>query len=321
MNKHLKNNVNNKTIACGIGIDYGRVLVSKVGMYGVEENEQKENETDCVWVGKTTNYASKYSDLAEGGQIFISETVYKNISNDMKPINIWKPTIKTKSNKYFKGYTANDFYLDMIKELGESIKPEKSLEDFENDMNIQNIYDSVLKKTKELTKLEEQLNNKELELKKKEEKIKLDKSNYEKMLEELYYKVGGYLQYAFCKAEYIEKMGIDFWKKCIDIIYELGEKLNYSKTKIENEFDCYLIDIYDYFGIYDKAYEIMIVMAQENGHWVSIKRNTILWAKKNYIIFKIKDAINERLEDYSTDTNREDYRKRLGEIEKICNGG
>ena len=40
LNKHLKNNVNNKTIECGIGIDYGKVLVSKVGMYGVEENEQ-----------------------------------------------------------------------------------------------------------------------------------------------------------------------------------------------------------------------------------------------------------------------------------------
>ncbi len=145
--------MNNKTIECGIGIDYGRVLVSKVGMYGVEEDEHKENETDCVWVGKTTNYASKYSDLAEGGQIFISENVYNNISNDMKLINIWKTTIKTKSNKYFKGYTANDFYLNITNELGKPIKPEEILNSSENDSNIQNMYDNVLKKTKELTKL------------------------------------------------------------------------------------------------------------------------------------------------------------------------
>lgn len=321
LNKHLKNNVNNKTIECGIGIDYGRVLVSKVGMYGVEENEQKENETNCVWVGKTTNYASKYSDLAEGGQIFISENVYNNISNDMKPINIWKPTIKTKSNKYFKGYTANDFYLNIINELREPIKPEKFLDDSENDTNIQNIYDNVLKKTKELAKLETELNAKELKLKEEKENINSKESNYKTKVEELYYKVGGYLEYAFCKSEYIEKMGIDFWKKCIEMIYELGEILGYSKVEIENRFDCYLIDIYDYFGMYNDAYEVMIVMAQEDGGWVCIRRNTILWAKKNFIIFKIKDAINERLEDYSTYTDREDYRKRLEEIEKICNGG
>ncbi len=321
LNKHLKNNVNNKTIECGIGIDYGRVLVSKIGMYGVEENEQKENETDCVWVGKTTNYASKYSDLAEGGQIFVSENVYNNISNDMKTINIWKPTIKTKSNKYFKGYTANDFYLNIINELGEPIKPEKFLDSSENDSNIQNMYNNVLKKTKELTKLETELKDKEIKLKEEQANINSKESNYKNNVEELYYKVGGYLEYAFCKSEYIEKMGIDFWKKCIEMTYELGETLSYSKTQIKSRFACYLIDIYDYFEMYDEAYEVMVVMAQENGHWVYTKRNTILWAKKNYIIFKIKDAINERLEDYSTYIDREDYRKRLEEIEKICNGG
>lgn len=321
LNKHLKNNVNNKTIECGIGIDYGRVLVSKIGMYGVEENEQKENETDCVWVGKTTNYASKYSDLAEGGRIFVSENVYNNISNDMKPINIWKPTIKTKSNKYFKGYTTNNFYLNIINELGEPIRPERPLYVSEDDINIQNIYDNLLERTKELAKLETELNVKELKLKEEKENIKSKESNYKTKVEELYYKVGGYLEDAFCKTEYIEKMGIDFWKKCIEMIYELGEILGYSKIDIENKFDCYLIDIYDYFGMYDDAYEVMIVMAQEDGGWVCIRRNTILWAKKNYITFKIKDAINKRLEDYSTYTDREDYRKRLEEIEKICNGG
>ena len=75
LNKHLKTKVNGKIIECGIGIDYGKVLVTKVGMYGVEQNEEKEDEMDCVWVGNTTNYASKFSDLAAGGEIFISETL------------------------------------------------------------------------------------------------------------------------------------------------------------------------------------------------------------------------------------------------------
>lgn len=36
MNKYLKTNVNGKVIECGIGIDYGKVLVTQVGMYGLE---------------------------------------------------------------------------------------------------------------------------------------------------------------------------------------------------------------------------------------------------------------------------------------------
>ena len=35
LNKYLKSNVNGKVIQCGIGIDYGKVLVTWVGMYGV----------------------------------------------------------------------------------------------------------------------------------------------------------------------------------------------------------------------------------------------------------------------------------------------
>lgn len=44
LNKYLKSNVNGKVIECGIGIDYGKVLVTWVGMYGVESDENKEDE-------------------------------------------------------------------------------------------------------------------------------------------------------------------------------------------------------------------------------------------------------------------------------------
>lgn len=116
-------------------------------------------------------------------------------------------------------------------------------------------------------------------------------------------------------------MGIEFWKKCIEIIYELGEKLNYSKNKITRDFDCKLIYIYNYFGMYNEAYDVMIFMAQDNGYWINIQRNTILWAKQNYIVFKLKDAINERIENHAENTNVERYKENLDEIEKICNGG
>lgn len=51
LNKHMKNNVNGKIIECGIGIDYGKVLVTQVGMYGLENDERREDEVSCVWVG------------------------------------------------------------------------------------------------------------------------------------------------------------------------------------------------------------------------------------------------------------------------------
>ena len=77
LNKQFKNNVNGKEIECGIGIDLGKILVTKVGMYGLEDDEEKNNETDCVYVGKVTNYASKYADIAKGGEILISEMYIK----------------------------------------------------------------------------------------------------------------------------------------------------------------------------------------------------------------------------------------------------
>lgn len=88
LNKYLKTNVNGKVIECGIGIDYGKVLVTQVGMYGLESDENRENEVDCVWVGNTTNYASKYSDIASGGEIFISDNVFKQMSDEYA-LNRW----------------------------------------------------------------------------------------------------------------------------------------------------------------------------------------------------------------------------------------
>lgn len=70
-------------IACGIGIDYGNILVTKVGMYGVEKDETKEDEISFVWVGNSTNHASKYSDLTDGGEIFISEKAYNGLSTEL----------------------------------------------------------------------------------------------------------------------------------------------------------------------------------------------------------------------------------------------
>ena len=98
LNKYLKTNVN------------GKVLVTQVGMYGLESDENRENEVDCVWVGNTTNYASKYSDIASGGEIFISDNVFKQMSDEYREVFV--KSAKYKGTKLFQGYVTKDYYLE-----------------------------------------------------------------------------------------------------------------------------------------------------------------------------------------------------------------
>lgn len=58
INEHLKRN----EVACGIGIDYGKMLATKTGIRR-HGNEQR-NYQNLVWLGKPANIASKLTDIA-----------------------------------------------------------------------------------------------------------------------------------------------------------------------------------------------------------------------------------------------------------------
>jgi adenylate cyclase len=58
INKHFKNN----DIKCGIGIDYGDMMVSKVGT--IKKGHIKELYRSLVWLGRPANIASKLTDKA-----------------------------------------------------------------------------------------------------------------------------------------------------------------------------------------------------------------------------------------------------------------
>lgn len=330
LNKLLKNNVNGKIISCGIGIDYGKVLLTKVGMYGVEKDESKENETDCVWVGNCTNRASKYSDIASGGEIFISEDVYNSLSPDLKLDDTWQKIARHKAGTIFKGYITEKYYLEFSNGLGQAT--------VQNDDNSSEDAIIIAEVIIELDKVQQRLNSKEVELKLLEEKLKREhtrnennanqtridkqrlKTQNELFLEvqESFYKtLAGYVEYSFCKTNYINKMGIGFWKKIIREIYSLGKKIGKTDRLISRGLDCKLIAIYDYYGMYDKAYDVMIIMAEDNGYWVNIEENTLKWASQHNIVWKLKDAIAKRMNDYTKSTNREDYQKRLDQIKRI----
>jgi adenylate cyclase len=58
LNKHFKKN----EIQCGIGIDYGKMLVTKVGI--IRRSQEKSNYKGLVWLGRPANVTSKLTDLA-----------------------------------------------------------------------------------------------------------------------------------------------------------------------------------------------------------------------------------------------------------------
>lgn len=76
INSNLKNYTN---IDFGIGIDYGKVLATKVGIGG--DNETK----DLIWIGNNINKSTKISDLCKNpNYIGISHHVYENLLGYVK---------------------------------------------------------------------------------------------------------------------------------------------------------------------------------------------------------------------------------------------
>ena len=310
LNKFLKSNVNNKLIECGIGIDSGSILVTKVGMYGLENDEEKENETDCVWVGKVTNYASKHSDVAKGGEILISEKVY----NDIIPIHKdkFKKTINVRNGKSYIGYSTFNYYLDFKDELGSAFKPENALiSNNENEEQLSQMVDKLDDKFKELIKLE-----KDVVVQK--ERIDNEKELYKSKIDEMQNTFYNFLQESFCQDIYIEKMGYDFWEKCINNYYMFGEKLGETREKLDLSVDCYLIGIYNIFNLYEKALNLMILMVKKSS-WVSLKKETIKWAKENNKLFDLSFELDWKIE-HCSDSEKANWQKYKEDLEKYEKG-
>ena len=58
INKHFKA----KEVSCGIGVDCGKMLVTKTGIR--KNGQQRQNYKNLVWLGRPANVASKLTDLA-----------------------------------------------------------------------------------------------------------------------------------------------------------------------------------------------------------------------------------------------------------------
>lgn len=90
----------------------------------------------------------------------------------------------------------------------------------------------------------------------------------------------------FCKTSLIKEYGKEYWLELIPKMYELGEELGKSKLQVQIDLDCYLVDIYMCFNMYEEAYNILCIQAKysswlnlrvfenvvrKSGHWIAIK--------------------------------------------------
>lgn len=314
LNKYLKSNVNGKIIECGIGIDYGKVLVTQVGMYGLENDDNRENEVDCVWVGNTTNYASKYSDIASGGEIFISDNVFTQLSEEYKDKFI--RSAKYKGSKLFQGYVVKDYYLDFSKDLGNPVKIEEDTT-VQSDTfagladgirEIERLQKDLIKRERELAVLEDKLKKENDELRTKylnefDEKMEAtdDKKKTEEQLKEQIQKTYAFVKEiihgSFCyEYDYIKNIGLDRWKAIEEFYHELGKKQGFDEDTINDSVPEF-IDIYAYFKKYRESYEYMVSMAKKNYIWVDINESTFKWACNQNLGYQVINEMENNLKN------------------------
>lgn len=334
VNKHLKANVNGKIIECGIGIDYGKVLVTQVGMYGVEQDERKENEVNCVWVGNTTNHASKYCDLASGGEIFISDNVFKQMADEYK--EVFTESAKYKGKKLFKGYVAKDYYLEFSEILGKPIKIEQDItvdDTFEvladGIREIEKLKNGLVQRERDIAILEERLKkeNKVLKEKISNEISKKTQAIYEKkQVEEQLQKetaaAYSFLQRiisaSFCRQfDYIKNIGIEKWLEIDEYYHKLGKWQGYDEDEI-NDSAFEFIEIYAYFEKYKLAYKYMISMAKNNNTWVYINEAAFKWACKQNQGWQVIDVMESNLKNNRIRYEHiKDYEEKISKLKKL----
>ena len=335
LNKYLKSNVNGKIIECSIGIDYGKVLVTQVGMYGLENDDNRENEVDCVLVGNTTNYASKYSDIASGGEIFISDNVFTQLSEEYKDKFI--RSAKYKGSKLFQGYVAKDYYLDFSEDLGNPVKMEEDTT-VQSDTfagladgirEIERLQKDLIKRERELAVLEDRLkkendefhtkylnevikNNQAVDANKKlEEKLQTEIKNTYEFVKEITH---GSCCYEY---DYIKNIGLERWEKIDELYHELGEKQGFDEDTINNSIYEF-IDIYAYFKKYRESYEYMVSMSKKNHVWVYINESTFKWACKQNLGHQVIDVMEKNLRDNSIlSIEVEDYKLQINRLKRI----
>lgn len=88
----------------------------------------------------------------------------------------------------------------------------------------------------------------------------------------------------FCKDSLIKLYGKDYWLELIQKMYELGEEIEKSKLQVQMDLDCYLVDIYMCFNMYEEAYNILCIQAKYSLiFFSSIAQHSTLLSYKQHL--------------------------------------
>jgi hypothetical protein len=86
VSKHILNKrIRDIDFKCGIGIDYGKMLIAKAG--AIRRGAETEFYRSLVWLGRPANVASKLTDVANKSTVSYIPGIYQG--NHYKYINDW----------------------------------------------------------------------------------------------------------------------------------------------------------------------------------------------------------------------------------------
>lgn len=309
LNPLLSKNMDGLSIACGVGICTGTVLVTKVGMRGKEQDSTSENEMGLVWTGKTTNYASRYCGLANSCEIFIDSKTYSELNDK----SAWNECSRIKGNKAFKGFVSHEYYLDLdieisqepltavitntgvsfVQEIFEDTKEQSLLlidEITKKAIELSKRLEEIKKHEDECQQKENSLLSKETQLKTKESQLLAKQNTLNKQEIQLHWDEynlhKSIFSAAFPSDPLIKQIGSTFWINQINRMYELGETIGHDKNKVNVDLAIYLNDIYCVLEMYDEAYNVLCSCAKlgseirmrnfeaiikKSGHWAALK--------------------------------------------------
>lgn len=322
MNKYL----DGLNITCGVGIATGNILITKAGMRGREGDENADNECGIIWVGSTTNYASRYCSLANGNEIFIDDSTFKELKDTSDK---WIKCSRYKNNKEFIGYVASLYYLDQINE--NDLTPiicnisDKKTENPIKDI-IENTTNQTLQLVNNLKKQSEELGNKLRYLTDKEKDLceretllnskesKIDSFNKSSKID-LYKKYCNILGSAHCKKNYTVEMGQEFWENILEEILTLAHYLKLSDNEIYSSNSYYLVSIYESLENYEQAYKYLCFQAKYSP-WIHASTVESI-VKKSYLHSELKKILGDRItaiEYGDTYTNLKECYEKLKEM-------
>ena len=321
LNPQLKEHLDGISIGCGVGVCTGTVMVTKIGMRGKEADDTAENEMGIVWVGQTTNKASRLCSLTAPREIFIDEETYSGISDNT---DLWKKETRIRGTKPYIGYISKAHYLP----LADGLEIEPIISDETNEVNksfVQSIFDEtenralqlvdeISKKSTELTskiialgEKEQALNNKEISLNKREQNIAL--------LEQQ--------RYFAIKIEFLEKIAGEFTKEQIKalgkgyLLTMINELKTLSKTIKYGEFSggqsWRMSQVYEALELYEEFYHEVCNMAKCGFQIWESEVKTIL--DNTYLRTALKDYLTEYINSYKNNERSDEYKKLLKMID------